>query len=300
MSLIAIPVFAAHLLCMNVAAAGPLLCVWLDRGVAGEIQASGEAARWLARKSWQLALLGALLGLIYGWLRWNPEYAEVIGHFRRRIHWGGAEFLFSLGLVYGYERWLVHAPTASGIARGMRSLVALLAATNLLYHFPTLFSLIAGMSAGRFESRPVDSATFRKLIVNQEVWALTCHFLCASIAVSAAALLWRASRLPGPSNSDAAVSVRLARAGLVATLGQIPIGLWLISAIPADRQQRLMGGDLITSALFVLSMVASFSLLHLLGAVSFGDTSTATIRRLNLLLTAVVVGMAGVLYRLNH
>src|SRR5688500_10052682 len=40
---------AAHLLCVNVAAGGPLVAAWLDwRGVRGD-EAAGRAARWLAR-----------------------------------------------------------------------------------------------------------------------------------------------------------------------------------------------------------------------------------------------------------
>lgn len=308
MSLFAIPLFAAHLLCMNVASAGPLLCLWLDHAAGTDPIARNQAC-WLAKRSWQLALVGAVLGLVFGFLHWNPEYAAVLGNFRRRIHWGAAEFLFSVALVAGYARWLAGTPEPTRAARWTRSLVAFLAATNLLYHFPTLFSLIAGMSSGRIAAKPVDSATFRQLVANHEVWALTAHFLLASIAVSAALVLGRIARDHplAPGNDDAPdreigpqVATRVGRVALVATLGQIPVGLWLIAAIPAHSQQRILGGDLVTSALFVTSMAASMSLLHQLGAVSFGENALPTVRKLVLLLLAIVLAMSGVLYRLNH
>ena len=70
--LLFIPLFAAHLLLVNVAAAGPLVCVWLEWWASrrGD-RLADEIAHRLARDStWALALAmllgGVLLTVLWG------------------------------------------------------------------------------------------------------------------------------------------------------------------------------------------------------------------------------------------
>jgi hypothetical protein len=289
---------AFHLICMNVASAGPLVCVWLD-GIAAQNSAEAErVGKWLAWKSVQLAIVGAAAGLMMGWLKWDSNYVAVLGQFKSRLWWGVAEFLFSLTLMVGYGMWWGAKPRANRAARWVRSGIALLAATNLLYHFPTLFTLIASAQAGRLENVTVDSAMFRKLIASGEVPAVTSHFAMASFALTGTALIhfaWTASRT---ADVQTRAGIWGARIALGSTLLQIPIGLWLVTAIPGNAQQRLMGGDWIGSGLLVGSLLAMLSLLHQLSAVAFGDTSRRQLLRANLTMLAVVTMMSGVLQRL--
>jgi hypothetical protein len=65
---------AAHLVCVNVASGGPIVGAWLDwLGTRGE-EAAAKAAVYLARWSVLGLVLGAILGLAMGWLKWDAEY----------------------------------------------------------------------------------------------------------------------------------------------------------------------------------------------------------------------------------
>jgi hypothetical protein len=274
--------------------------------------------RWLAWKSFQLALAGALFGLAIGWLRWDAEYSSVLQRFSARIQWGIAEFAFSVLLMGGYAAWLSARPRTTAIGRWTRSFLSLMATTNLLYHFPPLFALIAQAVAGRIDRVTVDSATFRRLISEGEVLALTAHFALASVAVSGVALIafaWRQQaggqpavgstggltppRSPGDDDSHL-VAVWGGRIALGSSLLQIPVGVWLLLASPAASQQRLLGGDLAASALLVVSLVATLSLLHLLAAIACGDTSRRGLLRTIQVMAVVILMMSGVLQRLNQ
>src|SRR5688572_17754039 len=110
-------VLAFHLICMNVASAGPLVCVWLD-GIAAGNSAEGErVGKWLAWKSVELAIVGAAAGVLMGWLKWDSNYAAVLGQFESRLRWGVSEFIFSLALMVGYGMWWGAKPRANRAAR---------------------------------------------------------------------------------------------------------------------------------------------------------------------------------------
>lgn len=285
---------------MNVGSAGPLVCMGLDALSGRKGIGIDRGGQWLAWKSVQLACLGAVFGLLMGWLRWDPEYAAVLRRFASRITWGIAEFVFSVALLAAYAAWLTARPQANFAGRCGRSFLALLAATNLLYHFPPLFTLIANGVAGRNQPAIVDSPAFRKLIATSEVLSLTAHFALASVAVAGVMLLvfgWRQSVVHPDDSRTVTCGGRIA---LTATLAQIPVGFWLLLSVPSHAQRQLLGGDPIVSAFFVASMVAVFSLLHHLAAVSFGDTSRPALRRAVITLLLVVIGMTAVLQRFNQ
>jgi hypothetical protein len=290
---------SAHLLCMNVASAGPLVCIWLDY-LPTRNPSAASAGKWLAWKSFQLAILGALLGLIIGWLRWDAEFSAVLQRFSSRITWGVAEFIFSVALLACYAAWLSARPQTTSAKRFGRSLLSILSATNLLYHFPTLFTLIAKAHAGRIEATGrIDSAAFRRLIGESDVLAMTAHFGLASIAVSGVALVVFAWYRGDQAESER-VAVWGARTALASTVLQIPVGTWLLLAVPRIPQQRLMGGDWVGSSLFILSMAGVLALLHLLAAVAFGNVTRQSMLRAIQGMLLVVVLMTGVLQRLNQ
>ena len=100
---------AAHLMSMNIASAGPLLCVWLLwRGKSRESDESLRLAKALAMSSLQLLLIGSLLGLAMGYLAWasgDVRLVEVLPRFRSRVIWGIMELLCSLVWTAGYWAW---------------------------------------------------------------------------------------------------------------------------------------------------------------------------------------------------
>ena len=291
---------SAHLLCMNVASAGPLVCIWLDY-LAAWHPIAASAGKWLGWKSFQLAILGALLGLAIGWLRWDSEFSSVLQRFSSRVTWGIAEFLFSVALLACYAACLSAWPQTMAAKRFGRSLLSILSATNLLYHFPTLFTLIAKAHAGRIGmTGKIDSAAFRRLIAESDVLAMTAHFGLASIAVSGVALIAFVWMQRSEEIQNESVAVWGARIALASTVLQIPVGTWLLLVVPRIPQQRLMGGDLVGSALFILSMAGVLALLHWLAAVAFGNITRQSMARAIHGTLLVVVLMTGVLQRLNQ
>jgi len=97
---------AAHLLCVNVASGGPIVAAWLDwRGTRAD-EAAAKAAAYLARASLGGLAVGAALGLVIGWLKWNEAYQSLwLGPLSYKLHWAGIEAIFSLVLMVGWWWW---------------------------------------------------------------------------------------------------------------------------------------------------------------------------------------------------
>jgi hypothetical protein len=306
-------VLALHLLCMNVATAGPVLAVWLDRKSAQADRPAQSAVQFLAWASCAAMLAGGALGVLLGWIHWNDGYRSLLAQFSARITWGIVEFLFSAALLAVYAAWVAARPAAGAAVWIARTLVVLLATTNLLYHFPPLFAMLASASAGQTPIHgAVNSAAFRRLLFEGDVVALTVHFTIASFAVAGMALAARDADRVEPAADDRPGGPRAerasyldepriprwgARVALAATLAQIPAGLWLLVQLPASGQRRLMGGDALSAALFTFALLVTFWLMHLLAAISFGDTSRTSVRRAALAMIAVVVLMSATLQR---
>lgn len=292
-------VLALHLVCMNVAAAGPLLCVWLDYRGARSDGDSQAAARYLANTCLNLLLVGGLLGMAQGWLHWNAAYRELLSRFAPRITWGIVEFGFSAVLLAAYAGWMTLRPVVGRPVYVARTMLAVLAATNLLYHFPPLFSMLAGAAAGQLEiGHVVNSAEFRRLLGRGDVLALAVHFIIASFAVSGTLLLAFGAGLVGrPAADRPRIAIGGGRIALVTTLLQLPVGVWLIVQLPANAQRRMMGEDPWSAALLIAALLTSFWLLHQLAAAAFGEVSRASARRTIVAMSTVVLLMAGVLQR---
>lgn len=291
-------VLALHLACMNVFAAGPLVCAWLDRNRSRHNPETRTTIQRLAWSSLLLMALGALLGTLVGWLRWHQDYQNTLSQFSYRITWGIVEFAFSAVLTLVYAVWLWKRPIVNTAEWIARTLVALISATNLLYHFPPLFSLIGAASSGQLAIEgKVDSATFVRLIARGEVMALTAHFALASFALSGIALAWLDRRAESSETSHLPLVATGARFALIATVAQIPVGLWLVLSLPAREQRRIMGGDGPAALVFVLAMVGTFLLLHQLAGLAFGAATRKKVWQVTASVLAVVGLMTFVLER---
>ena len=280
----------AHLLCVNIAAGAPILCVWLEwRGEA----LARRAAAYLGRMGLVALVAGGLFGLAIGWLKWTPAYRELwTGPLSYKLHWGAAELVFSLVLAGVY--WLLvrgKAGNSAGLRIG-RGLIALLNSTNLLYHFPALFVVASKLyETGQTAGATIRGAQFRHLAWSGEAPALAIHVILASVAVAGVMLLGLALRWLRHDESPADVAKVAtwgSRWALGASLVQLPVGLWTLMALPAGTQSSLMGTHVLGTTLFIAAMLTMFWLLRELTGVALGETTVpAMIRSMTAMLVVV-------------
>lgn len=284
---------AAHLLCVNVAAGGPLVAAWLDWRGRGD-EAAGRAAKWLA--GWSLAglLAGAFLGVLIGWLKWDAEYRSLwTGPLSYKLHWAAIELIFSLVLMIGWWLWLPGRAGGGTAIVTVRGLIAILASTNLLYHFPILFSVAARLQdSGQTAGEAIRGAAFRGLMTQGEAPAMAVHVTLASVAVAATMLLGLSLRWRRTGDEAGAYKVALSggRWALAASLLQLPVGLWVLATLPTAVQSRLMSGSALGMLLFMASIAAALWLMRELVNVALGDgTRPALIKSMTLMLVTVTL-----------
>lgn len=281
-----------HLLLVNVAAGAPIVCVWLEwRG--GDL--ARRAARYLGGMAVGTLLAGGLVGAILGWLRWTLEYRTLwTGPLSYKLHWGGAELLFSLLLAVVYWLLVRGRGGESARARVGRGFLALLHGTNLLYHFPPLFVVAAKLhDTSQTSGAAIRGAAFRQLAWSGELPALSLHVALASVAMAGIMLLGLALRLL-KSNAAGDDAARVAAWGgmwaLAASLLQLPIGLWTLLMLPATVQSPLLGNEPVATMLFFSAMLAALWLLRELVGVAWGDvTRPALVRAMSAMLATVAL-----------
>jgi hypothetical protein len=286
---------AAHLLCVNVAAGGPIVAAWLDwRGAARGDSVAAKAAVALARASLLGLIAGAALGLCIGWLKWDADYRPLwLGPLSYKLKWAIVEAVFSLVLMVGWWMWLPIQAGAKRWAMVVRGVLAVLAATNLLYHFPVLFAVAARLAdRGETSGEPIGPSEFRHLMIAGQTPALAVHVVLASLAVASMLLIVFALRKLRRGEDGEAT--KLARWGsrwaLVPSLLQLPVGLWTLVGLPADAQSRLMGDSMMGTVLFVAALAAALWLLHELVQVSMGETTRlALVRAIAAMLLTVIL-----------
>lgn len=300
MAFVLILLLAAHLLCMNVSSAGPLLCIWYADRKANSTQPwARELALSLSKWTIFLLLLGGALGLALGvvsMLGGETRLVETLPLFQRKIGWGILELFCSLGWMTAYWFWLRRRPPQSFTARFLHGGLAVLSATNLLYHFPPLLTVMTKVARGDLDvSEPVTAAAFRALVYQPTVMAHTLHFWWASFAVAGIFLFWLAKK----SEHAQAINQFGAGVALASTALQLPTGLWLLFVTPPQSQSKLVGGDGLITGLFLCSMVTAYLLLQNLAILALGDYDTKLPRRCGWLMIATVVMMSGTLHLLR-
>jgi hypothetical protein len=284
--LLTIPLLATHLLAMNLASAGPLLCAWL-RFRADDLSATlGRRLAWSAVGGLIVGMIsgGVLLVTFPGAGLWNA-----LSRFPASAYWfAGAELLFSLACMLAIALgWKL-------INRWVIVLLAVISATNLLYHFPPLMAVIGKLASNpHFASAEViDRAALLELIGRGEVMALSFHFGVSTIAVSAIAALYL---LKEPTEGEREVSQGVARiaarVAFVATASQIPIGVWLLMSLPGASRMALMGKSLGGSLAFIAAMVLSLIFLQRLFAAAIGDIEPKNLRAIVVLTCLIVLLM---------
>ena len=300
-------VLAAHLLLVNVAMAGPLGALGLEwsgaRSGDRDIGAIGRQLAWWSVGSLVLAMLlgGALLLLESR--HDNSRYWQTLQAITPSQLWfAGAELGFYLLAMIGYL--LLHGATrASRITqRGL----AFFSATNLMYHFPPLFTALSMISTRpELQGAPLDRAALRELMLESAVIARVSHIWLASLAVLGLAMMacaWRRHRQEPRVAEDAGGCLRVvgwgARLALATSLLQLPVGLWVLGELRS--YDSLLGADLVATVLFAVSLLGVLRLLHLLAAVALGDHETRQVVESIALMLIVVTLMTGVLHRVDR
>ena len=297
--LLIVPVFALHVIAVHVAAAGPLLSIACERRAARsrELEA-GTAGRRLAMASLLLFLAGAILGgvlLVVLW-RSDPTYWATLGRVPRYRWWSfGGEIVFYFVCMVPYVLLWDRASRQ----RWWHRLLAVFAATNLLYHFPPFFTMLSMMSTrSELAGAHLDRTLYFDLLRDVEVLSRVVHHWLASFATAGVALMLVATRHGWTVNENENNGSALfgARVALVATLLQLPAGIWVLVAMPENGRTQLLGGDVLGSVLFGAAIFATVLLLGQLGAAALGDASRARTAKCAALSLLVVLLMSGVLH----
>jgi hypothetical protein len=312
--LLLIAIFACHLLAVDVAAAGPLMAIWLEwRATRRGDRLAGEIGRRLAIWSLAAAIIGVGLGLLAVFALPQlepPEYRQAFRRVTPYLWWSVVgELVFYVACMAGYillwRRWQAH--------RFWHRALAVLASTNVLYHFPTLFTIISALSMRpKLAELPLDAPLFRRMLVQGEVVSRVVHHWLASLAVAAVCAMWLAARGKGQgaggkgdgadggatqAADNTSIIRSAARIALLATTVQVAVGIWALLALPVAMENQVLGEDWLATALFGTSIVAALGLMHHLSVIALGDVSRRTVSRATLLMVLVVVLMSATLHR---
>lgn len=304
-SLLQVLVEAVHLMCVNFAAAAPLLAAGLEWR---SVHTGDARLTWAARRLAQGALLalggGAVLGAaMAGLLYWQlgAEYAASLGRLPMlRYGFAVAELGFYAVSVGAFVALLPNAEVRAPLRRWAARLLALAASTNMLYHFPPLFAVLVGL---RDEpAGPVlSNAELKALRLDPLVLALLVHHVLAAFAVSGAGLMLLATKRPVRGAEGFPGPDPLSRIGawtaLVATLLQWIVGMVVLAQLSPAGRGALLGGDLLATALFGLALFTTLGLLHLLAAAAFGPPEPRAAWRAAAMLALVILLMVGTLQR---
>jgi hypothetical protein len=307
-------VFAAHLLAVNLAMAGPLWMVWLDwRSRRSFDEVAREAERTLARWSLVAFVLGVILGLALLGLVIAIGDRAYLAAARMippdRLWFGGGELLFYVALISLYL-WLLGAAQPK---RWLTRLLAVAAASNLLMHFPPLFAMLAAL-AHRPEhwGGTLERSLYHALLIDPEVLSRVLHIWLAALATGAVAVMLLVSprptaigdtidptmRIPGDGRVTAA-----ARWALAAMLAEFRVGLWTLAATPTATWGVAWTDDLAALLLLGAAIVGAFVLLQQLVGLAIAGGDLIAIRKLAITLaisTALMCAVAHYWRRLGE
>jgi len=319
---VTVGVFAAHLLAMNVAMGGPILCIWLERREAGAQRGASDdpapasveqrLVQWsLATFSLGLTLGVVLLGLV--WLAKDAAYFAALAMIPRdRLVYGGLELAFYFAVMLGYQA-LARSQNRSRAKRWFGRVLAVAGASNLMAHFPTLFAMVSVLAhRPQWWGRTLDRVLYHRLLADGEVMSRVVHIWLAGLATAGVVVMAIAARRCGAGAADgtidneraadeSALDARRVVAGgarwaLAATLLQLPVGLWTLAAMPSGGEAA-WSGDVAGWVLLGGGVLASLAMLESLVGAALGDFSSQGVHRVKILLAIGVLLMAGAAHR---
>lgn len=298
---------AVHLAAVNLGAAAPLVSMalrWQSRR--GDDPLADRVARQLAVTSLVAASAGMLLGLVMLLIVWrdpgNPFMRGQAQFPASRYYNSLVELVFFYAVMGAYiglwQRWR-QRPVAHGA-------LALLASTDLMYHFHPLLVMIPTVPfRADLAGAVIDRAAYRALLVDPEIASRVLHAWVASIALAALATMVLAVRSPVEADRPAAAAAgRIgqwgARLALLATLLQPVFGIWVLMNLPTTARYGLLGDDLPGTLLLAAAVVTTLALLHLLATAALATADRTTVVRAVVAALLVMTLMAGTIRRARY
>lgn len=292
-----------HLLTMNLASAGPLVGLWLRHRGRANLELADQLGHRLAWLSVGALVAGMLGGGLLLTVPASEPLWEALRRFPPRAYlFAGLELLFSLTCL------LVYACTwhRFGKRNYLHTALALLSASNLMYHFPPLMAVIGKLAVNpAWTIKPtIDRKILLELAARDDVVSLTIHFSMASFAVAGVTALWLLARR-GKQALDGADSRLVARVmagvALVATVLQLPVGMWVLVSMSRVSRDALMGSSPMASLPFLAAIVLAILLMGRLLAVTLGEVRLKELHRAGwLLLLTTLMMTATMRYSRGH
>ena len=251
-----------HLLVIAIAAAGPLLCIPLNAKQLNRKDPAERNAYWalgttLSRHANIALIVGSVFGLIVAALVWNDDFHQRCHVLKTRFMYAGVEWVFSCVLLLITHRWWLKRP--DGLKPFLfRSLLIVLATTNLLYHFPIIFMLvheIPAMVVAELESSGTELSRqqFYEYAFSSSMLARWIHIVVSMLMISfayVAVIALRFARDVTDAARDTAVRTVSWSARNVLILIFAQIGFGLMALVTMKHSELVMGGDVMVTALF--------------------------------------------------
>lgn len=273
MSWLSLLVAPLHLAAMGLAGLGPLAAMGLEwygtrRGQPPAVALARQLARWSLAAAAAGIVLGVLALAALWWARQQAYFEAWRVIPPRRVWFGAVELVFYLACMGVYVRSWDRLP------RAVHRWLAVLAAANVLWHFPPLFAVVTVISTrAQCWGQPLEYGRLLELLADGETLARVAHLLLAGIAIVAVTWMHLAARASGDQTQRAAAQ-RLAawgaRLGLAAVAAQVVAGTLLLVAMPGPAQARLLGGDAWATMLLAGGAAAMLPLAHALAAAAMG------------------------------
>ena len=251
-----------HLLVIAIAAAGPLLCIPLNAKQLNRKDSSERTAYWtlgttLSRHANVALMVGSIFGIIIAALVWNEDFHQRCHVLKTRFMYAGIEWMFSFVLLLITHRWWLKCP--EGLKPFVfRSLLIVLATTNLLYHFPIIFMLLHEIPASvvaELESTGAElsRAQFYEYSFSSSMLARWLHIVISMLMLSFAYLAVISLRLARDTTDvvrETAVRTVNWAARNVLILLFAQVGFGLMALLTMKNSELVMGGDALVTALF--------------------------------------------------
>ncbi len=321
-----IAVLGVHLLAVDLAMAGPLVAVGLQwRARRRQDAVASAGARRLANWSIGAAAVGIALGLTALVL---VPHVEAEPYRRALAQVPASRWWFVAGeLVFYFVCMAAYVGPWRRMQRWPRwhALIAILAGTDLMYHFPPLFAVISTLSLQpKMWDSPFDHRLYWTVLLEGQTLAMVLHHWLAAVSVAAIAALLLCEKMgtgasqpidspklaaessePVPilshePNAQLATAKWTARIALATTLLQLPVGIGLLLSLPGELQNPLLGDDWVSTLLFGVSLVMALGLMHHLSMIALGDLRRGAVIRTAGLMIATILLMAATLQHARH